>query len=200
MHAFTAAHKTLPLPSIVRVTNLDNGKFVDLRVNDRGPFVNNRVIDVSKAAAEYLGFLEQGITTVRVEILAEPSKQLKKDILASGGKVIDGAPIEPVSEPVMAKKETVYTTTTNNPAVTTVLPEGYYVQVASFSQLENAQNQVQEVMAYGQSYITQINLNGQNFYRVRIGPFTTVEAAAQKLNQIQNAGYSAARVIQETHF
>lgn len=73
MHGFTAAHKTLPLPSVVRVTNLSNKKSVILRVNDRGPFDNKRVIDVSKKAAELLGFLDQGSTKVRVQVLPEES-------------------------------------------------------------------------------------------------------------------------------
>jgi len=82
MHLMTAAHRTLPLPSIVRVTNLENGRSVVLRVNDRGPFVNNRIIDVSKLAAERLGFLEKGTTRVRVDILADESKELKEAMLA----------------------------------------------------------------------------------------------------------------------
>ena len=82
MHLMTAAHRTLPLPSIVRVTNLENGRSVVLRVNDRGPFVNNRIIDVSKLAAERLGFYEKGTTRVRVDILADESKELKEAMLA----------------------------------------------------------------------------------------------------------------------
>lgn len=93
MHALSAAHRTLPLPSVVKVTNLDNGKFVVVRVNDRGPFVNNRIIDLSKAAAERLDFIDSGTAKVRVEILEKESKALKKQILANGGKVVGGAPI-----------------------------------------------------------------------------------------------------------
>ena len=85
MHGLTAAHRTLPLPSIVRVTNLQNGRSLVLRVNDRGPFVNNRVIDVSMKAAQLLGFKEQGTTQVQVEILAEESKKLKEEMLAAKG-------------------------------------------------------------------------------------------------------------------
>jgi rare lipoprotein A len=73
MNALTAAHPTLPMPSIVRVTNLENGRSLDLRVNDRGPFVEGRIIDVSKRAAEMLGFKGQGVTRVRVRVLAEES-------------------------------------------------------------------------------------------------------------------------------
>lgn len=83
MHGLTAAHRTLPLPSIVRVTNLQNGRSLVLRVNDRGPFVNNRVIDVSMRAAQLLGFKDQGTTQVQVEIMPEESKKLKEELLAA---------------------------------------------------------------------------------------------------------------------
>ena len=81
MHAMTAAHKTLPLPSIVKITNLENGRSVILRVNDRGPFVANRIIDVSRYAAEKLGFHAKGTTRVRVEIMPKESKELKQAMI-----------------------------------------------------------------------------------------------------------------------
>ena len=65
----TAAHKTLPLGSKARVTNLENGSTVEVQINDRGPFIEGRVIDLSKAAAWALGFIETGITPVRVEVV-----------------------------------------------------------------------------------------------------------------------------------
>ena len=72
----TAAHRTLPMPSIVRVTNLENGKSIKLRVNDRGPFARGRIIDVSARAAELLGFKQQGTAKVRVSIVAGESRRL----------------------------------------------------------------------------------------------------------------------------
>jgi|688.fasta_scaffold67907_1 rare lipoprotein A len=72
----TAAHPTLPLPSIVEVTNLDNGKKLIIRVNDRGPFEGNREIDVSEKAAEMLGFLDKGVARVRVVLLKDISDQV----------------------------------------------------------------------------------------------------------------------------
>ncbi len=69
MNALTAAHKTLPMPSRVRVTNLENGRSLDLIVNDRGPFVHGRIIDVSRRAAQLLGFRRKGVAKVRVSVL-----------------------------------------------------------------------------------------------------------------------------------
>ncbi|MBK1668039.1 hypothetical protein CKO28_08315 [Rhodovibrio sodomensis] len=77
----TAAHRTLPMPSIVRVTNLENGKSIKLRVNDRGPFARGRIIDVSARAAELLEFKQQGTAKVRVEIVEEESRRLAGDSL-----------------------------------------------------------------------------------------------------------------------
>jgi peptidoglycan lytic transglycosylase len=98
MNDLTAAHRTLPMPSIVRVTNLENGRSIKLRVNDRGPFVGNRIIDVSRRAAQLLGFHIGGTARVLVENVAEESKQLA----AALGVRVDTAMIEhPTEQPFM---------------------------------------------------------------------------------------------------
>jgi rare lipoprotein A len=76
MNEVTGAHKTLPLPSIARVTNLENGRSLMIRVNDRGPFVNGRIVDLSRRAAQLLGFETAGTAKVRVEIVADQSRQI----------------------------------------------------------------------------------------------------------------------------
>lgn len=88
MNALSAAHPTLPLPSIVRVTNLQNGRSLDLRVNDRGPFVDGRIIDLSRRAAQVLGFAVQGTAPVRVRILKRRSIEVAQ--LAKEGIISDG--------------------------------------------------------------------------------------------------------------
>jgi len=65
-----AAHKTLPLPCVIRVTNLRNGKSVKVRVNDRGPFIRGRIVDVTRPVADQLGFTRQGLAEVRIEVLS----------------------------------------------------------------------------------------------------------------------------------
>ena len=82
MNDLTAAHPTLPLPSIVNVTNLDNGRSVKLRVNDRGPFKSKRIIDISRQGAQLLGFKEQGTAHVRVQIDRDESMMLKNQLIA----------------------------------------------------------------------------------------------------------------------
>lgn len=75
MHGMTAAHKTLPLGCTVRVTNKDNGKSVVVKINDRGPFVGNRVLDLSYAASKALGFTDNGLAKVHIEVLSLPNKK-----------------------------------------------------------------------------------------------------------------------------
>ncbi len=83
----TAAHRTLPFGTVVKVTNLENNKFVVVRINDRGPFVDNRIIDLSKSAAKELGFVENGLAKVRVEAIANtndlPDNKKKSEVKES---------------------------------------------------------------------------------------------------------------------
>jgi len=85
MNALSAAHKTLPIPSYARVTNMQTGKSVIVRVNDRGPFHGNRVIDVSKAAAQQLGFINQGTANVKVEQII-PGQTAAQTIITPNNK------------------------------------------------------------------------------------------------------------------
>lgn len=97
MRKVSAAHKTLPLPSVVRVTNLENGRSLVVRVNDRGPFVRGRVIDLSQRAAELLGFAEQGTALVDVRVMAEPSRQAALELGA--GNLPEFGPVPPKASP-----------------------------------------------------------------------------------------------------
>jgi rare lipoprotein A len=80
MNAMTAAHRTLPLGSIVRVTSLDSDKYAIVRITDRGPFIEGRIIDLSQAAAKQLGLVRRGTGKVRVEVLRTPQP------IETGGK------------------------------------------------------------------------------------------------------------------
>src|SRR5260370_17942483 len=92
LNSLTAAHWTLPMPSIVQVTNLDNGRVINLRVNDRGPFARNRIIDISRRGAQLLGFEQSGTAKVRVRILVPETIQV-----ASLAK-LGGSPDQPPGE------------------------------------------------------------------------------------------------------
>src|SRR5712692_9833091 len=102
MNELSAAHKTLPLPSVVQVTNLQNGRSLRLRVNDRGPFVDGRIIDLSRRAAQLLGFETTGTATVRVRIMKEESIEVAEAAMRGGtGRVLlaQAAATEPAQAP-----------------------------------------------------------------------------------------------------
>ncbi len=90
-HELTAAHRTLQLPSIIKVTNLDNGRQVILRVNDRGPFAHDRILDVSERAASLLGFKNKGVAKIKLEVMADASKELAS--IAKSGRSTKGMEI-----------------------------------------------------------------------------------------------------------
>lgn len=108
MNELTAAHKTLPLPSVVRVTNLENGRSLLVRVNDRGPFVNGRVIDLSRRSAQLLGFEQAGTAKVRVEIDAEQSRVAQAALprdpkeMQEAGPTVAAAPRHAVEQQALA--------------------------------------------------------------------------------------------------
>lgn len=99
MNLLTAAHQTLPLPSFARVTNLENGRSLVLRINDRGPFAKNRILDVSRRGAQLLGFENQGTAQVRIQILKDRSLAAKAQLLRPQQLAKEGTPITVASVP-----------------------------------------------------------------------------------------------------
>lgn len=188
MNSLTAAHRTLPLPSIVKVTNLENGRSLVLRVNDRGPYAKNRIIDVSKRASQLLGFFTQGTTKVRVEVMEKESKALKAALTG-----------EPVEEDVYQVQETapVITSEPEPMAQNNIsYPKGsYFVQVGSFSMESGAQSIASQLDVKSNIFYT--NVNGQNFYRVRVGPFTDEQSANEMLSNIRSKGIYDAKVVSD---
>lgn len=91
-HQMTAAHKTLPLHTRVRVVNLDNGNEIVVRINDRGPFIEGRIIDLSHSAANELGFIRQGIAKVRIEVIPDADLDSVKGLRISGESILSARP------------------------------------------------------------------------------------------------------------
>lgn len=191
MNTLTAAHRTLPLPSIVRVTNLENGRSLVLRVNDRGPYAKDRIIDISKRGAQLLGYQTKGTAKVRVEIMAEESRALKAAML--------GEDVPTVSTPVpattpMPEPEPTYTPEESEPVVS---QSGTYIQAAAFTQRNLADGLSGRLSSFGNSFVVPATVNGTQFYRVRVGPFSNTEAAYETLSKIKNYGISDARIVHE---
>ena len=185
MYALTAAHRTLPLPSIVKVTNLENGRSLVLRVNDRGPYAKSRIIDVSKRASQLLGFHTQGTTKVRVEVMEKESKALKDALL---GKESSSSVKQARTVSTPKKVETL--------KVVQSYPKGsYFVQVGSYSQESGAQNAAARIK--DETNIYYVNVNGQNYYRVRVGPFANEKEAEVALARIKYDGAYDAKIVSD---
>lgn len=150
----TAAHNTLPFGSVVKVTNLENNKFVIVRINDRGPFIDNRIIDLSKSAARDLGFVELGLTNVRIELIAST-----EDLPDNNPKVEKST-----------KTEVYYKLN-----VETVSPTGKGVQVASYNNDENVYRLAEMLTKkYNEDvFIEIVTLNKQKLYRVIVGNYNS---------------------------
>lgn len=209
MNDITAAHKTLPMPSVVRVTNLENGRSLVVRVNDRGPFVRGRIIDLSRRSAQLLGIHAPGTAKVRVQILPEESKQVKLAAIsgARGGVAVasaDGAvnigppPLMRASAPVtVAPAPPLPPPLAGPPAVKTepVKPTAIYVQAGAFARQDNAQRLSQQLAAIGPARVTAVKVGVQDFYRVRIGPLASVNDADRVLDRIVATGHPEAKII-----
>lgn len=157
MYAMTAAHKTLPIPSYVRVTNLQNGKTVVVRVNDRGPFHEGRIIDLSYAAAQRIGINKVGTGMVEVEIVM---------------------PNDPPAIPRRADQK-------NHAVNDSKLPDNTYLQIAAFSNRDAAKN-FAAALATKISLLPVVHseMQPKEIHRVRVGPFKTnqeLQLARQEL-------------------
>jgi len=154
MHAMTAAHKTLPLGVFVKVRNRDNGQETVVRVNDRGPFVKNRIIDLSYSAAKKLGVDVKGTAPVRIEALG----------YKAGGEGYEA-------------------------------PENYdsgnySVQIGSFKDQQNAKRLSDEMKKLqGYAEVKTAIVNGEQFYRVQAGVFTSLQAAEEAEERFADQGY-----------
>ncbi len=199
MNALTAAHRTLPMPSIVRVTNLENGRTLVVKVNDRGPFARDRIIDMSKRSATVLGFLKQGVTRVRVEILPEESRQFA---LIAGRKPFTSSDLK--RSPAKAKAPQAVSVAQPEPVKPQNPPDStstdlLYIQVGAFSLQANARKIGDAIAKQGiPVIIAPLEQNGKTLFRVRAGPALTTQQAEALLVKIQSLGYDAAQIISDT--
>ena len=176
MYAMTAAHKTLPIPSYVRVRSLQNGRSVVVRVNDRGPFLHNRVIDLSYAAAARLGIVDTGTGLVEVEAIEADRSQ---PTLARAVQIIPMAEAaEPTAEALAAPK--------------------LAVQVGAFAQQDNAQALRLKLEQAGLPvYVQPPSDTGTPLYRVRLGPIDNVEQGDQLVAEAARQGIVDAVIVVE---
>lgn len=147
-----ATSKTLPLPTIARVTNLENGQSVVVRVNNRGPFVNTRIMDLSPAAAQRIGLNGQG--KIQVQVMADESAAVKAATLGTNTQ----------AAPVAAETTAVATTAVETPVVAPATTGEYSVQVAAFYAEDSATTLANRMKTYGDAVV----VNEGDMYKVRI--------------------------------
>jgi rare lipoprotein A len=170
MYKMTAAHKTLPIPTYVQVTNLKNGKRVIVRVNDRGPFHNNRIIDLSYVAAKKLGIVGTGTGFVEVRSINPHTWQREK------------------SQPTRHVAET-------SPAASY---DTLYIQAGAFASQHNASKLKRQLNALFPHQTIQLAQNSQDrLFRVRVGPLASVDEADRIAQTISDNGYPTPHVILE---
>jgi rare lipoprotein A len=156
MYDYTAAHKSLPLGTMARVTNLENGRDVIVRINDRGPFIKGRIIDLSYAAAKAIGIIGKGTARVKVEVISAPTRRKNY--------------FEP----------------------------RYTVQVGSFRDKQNAFGLKEELDGnLDDVRVEAINLDGDTYYRVRVGRFRERKEAEKTAERLERKFGYAGRVILE---
>ena len=164
MYAMTAAHKTLPLPAYVKITNLNNGKSVTVRVNDRGPFHENRIIDLSYTAAAKLDILSNGTGLVEVRSI--------------GANNIAGRRV-PINDPLIIVNASLGYDNSE-----------FYIQIGAYTERTNAVNMREKLDPIGDNLlkINETMINGNTIYRVRFGPLSDIALADRIVENLKFYG------------
>lgn len=186
MYAMTAAHKSLRIPTYVEVTNLKNNRKAIVKVNDRGPFHEGRIIDLSYAAATKLGVAEAGTAPVTIRVI-EMNKPADKLPAVTASKQVVGK---------LATEDAVVATPLET-AVEKVADNRFYVQVAAFSSEKNALRMLVELKnkKFNSVRIQVENLGGEMLYRVRIGPVPTRLIAEKLVMQLKEINHNNVRIV-----
>ena len=213
MYAMTAAHKTLPLPAYVRVTNLQNGRSIVVRVNDRGPFVGNRIIDLSYTAASKLDMLRNGTAMVEVRTLEPVSADtpLVAQVTAptaSPNAAPTAAPLTATPLTAAAEAPPPSPASTASPraeavsdaaagVVSTVpVPRALFIQAGAFSDPKNAERLMEKLRGggYGKVFVRDNEIAGRKMYRVRIGPVPSVAEFDRIVAALERVGVGDAHL------
>lgn len=178
----TAAHRTFPFGTVVRVTNLQNNRSITVVINDRGPFAGNRLIDLSKSAAKALDFIEQGLVSVQIEVVksVENTAQLnvKKTLGNNEAAAKNNKAVNDISFPNEYYEMDIKFSK----------PSGYVVQVGSFTELANLMRMAQDLRRiYGKNLLVQVtDVSEKKVHRLLVGPFPDRPAAEQILQNLKS--------------
>ncbi len=206
MYKMTAAHKTLPIPAYVRVTNLENGKSSVVRVNDRGPFIEGRIIDLSFVAAQKLGVVANGTARVEIRVLDMHGNNTSEQVVHPVHDM-HPLPMEYIQDDSVLGESYQGAEVLQQP--TAMLQPGkhspshpeqhtYYIQLGAFSQHDNA-DRLRNKLKIEQSHPVEVSITstaGREFFRVRTGPFFSTDDANQAWHKLRQH-YPAAKIITE---
>jgi rare lipoprotein A len=216
----SAAHKTLPLPSVVRITNLENGRSIAVRVNDRGPFVAGRIIDLSEEGARVLGFRDNGVARVRVQILVEESLRMEREAKNGNFPMLSDLEkpempstepaIIPVSVLTLENGQTIGGGDNNQSAIDIInnsrsanllenqaLSTEIWIQIGAFQNKTNAETVLSRVADITSGKISILDDGVDILHRVRLGPLSSVEEADMILLSVIDRGYQGSKIILE---
>ena len=207
MHAISAAHKTLPLPSVVSVENLSNGKSLKLVIDDRGPYVGDRIIDLSVGAAKKLGMYRNGLCKVRVKVIPNESRLLSNYLRKVGGRKghdPKGRSWQQVYEQEIKGRKIVKA---RNKKIRNIKKKvvrsksivqkfQYYVKLGAFLHKKNAQAFKDELLGVANSNLKEGSLSsGQKVYIVSAGPYNSSLKAKNAQLFFRKAGYDKTKVV-----
>jgi peptidoglycan lytic transglycosylase len=206
----TGAHRTLPMPSVVQVTNLDNGRSIKLRVNDRGPYARGRIIDVSRRAAQLLGFEVSGTAKVRVKILVPETIQVASLARRNGSddkpETLPAAPVaavtaqellSPPPNPRMVANAVRPVPAAEPVALAPATALQIFIQVGAFAMADNAIKVKNRLDRLGAVKVQGVKVKGVEVYRVRLGPIASVDEADRLLDRVVATGLAEARIVVE---
>lgn len=206
MYGMTAAHKSLPLPTYVRVKNLRNNKSVVVRVNDRGPFVDNRIIDLSYSAAKKLDMITTGTSLVEVTAISfdePPKRTVVASTPAAKEPEKQAAPkaTAPATTQAGTKAASTETPVAKTPAATesSATDATVYVQVGAFGDSENARKRFALLRSggIGNAFVLEDSSASPALYRIRIGPIVDVLQYDNLVAQLQTLGISETHLVTE---
>ena len=208
LYGMSAAHKTLPLPTYVKVTNLDNGRTVTLRVNDRGPFYSDRIIDLSFAAAKKLGFAETGTARVKVEGIDPqqwwaaqgrpvPAMMAQPQMAASKPTTSIAQPIEQYTPPPQQHAAATVPLEIDAKKNASPAASGLFLQVGAFANPDAAQLLKDKLSGVVSApvFISSVVHNQQTLHRVRLGPIDTPDEALQLEQSVRLANLGQPRRV-----
>jgi peptidoglycan lytic transglycosylase len=194
-----AAHPNLPLPSLVQVVNLETNTEIVVRVNDRGPFEDGAMLQVSERAAAELGMTGAGRANVRIRYLGPApvaTPKIQTHQIADHNQTVH--PPRAASVSTVSSPSPVYAANRNGtPSYQPVSVGNYFVQVGAFSQISNAESLIQSMPGNLSAQIDPARVNGADFFRVRVGPFMSRDAADRMKDDLNRYGISNGRIVSQ---